>query len=257
MSHAPSDSRAVVVLGPGRSGTSSVAGILQILGVHMGDVAWQGTDRWNVHGYFEDRAFFDLNERILAAAGGSWREPPPREAVLEAGAAFRDEIRRAIEGRRGTWGWKDPRSVLTIELFLPYLPSPRIVVVLRSPVHVAASLARREPDLAGARGLRLTHTYLGRLLDFLEAHPELPTAYVAYEDVVARPTAEAERLAAFLGLEPSEEQRTALTEFVLSRGELEEGRARRELDLILHSRAWRLASALQRLKRRLPVLHRL
>src|SRR5271155_6002863 len=66
-------SRAVLVLGMHRSGTSAVARGLQMLGVYLGnDFLCAKPD--NPRGYWEDRNIYDINERLLAVLGLKWED---------------------------------------------------------------------------------------------------------------------------------------------------------------------------------------
>ena len=60
-------STVVLVAGTGRSGTSLVAGILQRLGVHMGDEfpePWRFGYQRDFFGTFEEKSFFDFNRSV-------------------------------------------------------------------------------------------------------------------------------------------------------------------------------------------------
>ena len=115
-----SENQNIIILGMHRSGTSLVAGILFRFGIFMGK-NFLGIHASNPFGHFEDQNVIDLNDQILAAAGGSWKDPPGSEAILNQADKFRKEIISLIAAMpSGTWGWKDPRLSITIELFLPY-----------------------------------------------------------------------------------------------------------------------------------------
>lgn len=271
--------KTVVVLGAHRNGTSSVAGILEILGVDMGDTSWLPGDGFNPRGYFEDGAIAHLNERLLDRAGGSWTDPP-EPGRLEDPGELGDDIRRLARRDAPLWGWKDPRTDFTVHLWLPHLVNPHCVVCLRNPVHAARSLVHLDVGFDLERALRLVSLHHRRILDFLETQPHLPRTVVAYEDLVANPVGEAERLARFLDLEPTEEQRRRIGEFVmrptdieaerrrvnerleraaqqeLPRVRAEVERLRSQLEQIEASRAWRLLVRLRLLKRRIPLLGR-
>ena len=66
-------SRAVLVLGMHRSGTSALARGLQMLGVYLGN-DFLSPQPDNPTGYWEDRNIFELNERLLAVFGLKWDE---------------------------------------------------------------------------------------------------------------------------------------------------------------------------------------
>lgn len=155
----PSRYRALLVIGSHRSGTSLCAGILRALGVHM------GADCGREH---QESAFFrEINVRALHSAGASWFRPAPlREALGRAPefTALADAVRRATEApaRAGyfgqesservprfadldcLWGWKDPRTTLTLPLWLKVLGVLKVIHIVRNGIDVADSLIERE-----------------------------------------------------------------------------------------------------------------
>jgi len=158
-----------VILGMHRSSTSLVAKGLAgeiDMGIDWANNPLQSDGRCR---YFEDFRFNRLNDAILAAAGGDWINVPPEEAILAQREAFAGPIRQLVEEAskgRELWGWKDPRTVLTIRLFLPYLVNPHYICCFRDPAEVGKSLERRG-DMEAAQGIQLAKTYNERLLRFL------------------------------------------------------------------------------------------
>lgn len=63
--------KAILVLGTGRSGTSALAGCLQILGGFCGCNLRSGTTE-NAKGYFEDKNIITLSNYLLQQAGTPW-----------------------------------------------------------------------------------------------------------------------------------------------------------------------------------------
>jgi hypothetical protein len=55
----------VIVVGPGRCGTSCVAGVLHRLGIYMGHRLLPA-DRTNPYGHWEDSDFVEVNEARLS-----------------------------------------------------------------------------------------------------------------------------------------------------------------------------------------------
>ena len=157
-----------VVLGMHRSATSLCAKGLHEAGVHMG-TDLLGAIPSNPFGHYENRAFVQLNDVILSAAGGSWDNPPPEKDIVKAGMTLRTRIRETIERESAgqeLWGWKDPRTTLTIKCYWDYLVNPHIFACFRHPVSVAKSLAKRD-GFSLAEGVRLAAEYNTRLLDFM------------------------------------------------------------------------------------------
>lgn len=158
-----------VVLGMHRSATSLMAKGLSMAGVHMGD-RLLGADPTNPYGHFEDLEFIEMNEQILESAGGSWNNPPPEENIAEVGVMLRDNIWELIEKRNNEhrlWGWKDPRTTLTIKAYLPMLTSPHFFTCFRGPREVAASLKKRD-GMQFEKGVQLAMEYNRRLFAFLD-----------------------------------------------------------------------------------------
>jgi len=157
-----------IVLGMHRSATSLIAKGLREEGVFMGNRILEPNEH-NKEGYWEDLDFLYLNKRILEAAGGSWDNPPTEEAILNVKNKFKVEILRKVQARKNSfkmWGWKDPRTILTIKLFLPYIQRPHFICCFRGAVDVANSLAK-VGDVSFEKGLELADIYNNRLLKFM------------------------------------------------------------------------------------------
>ncbi len=157
-----------IVLGMHRSATSLVARGLVEAGVHMGEkqLGFHSSNPW---GHYEDVDFISMSDRLLTAAGGSWDKPPLEDSILGLASEWGPRIKDFIEGkmREPLWGWKDPRTVLTIPLFLPYLVNPHFITCFRNPQDVAISLARRDRAMTRKKALALAKIYNDRLLRFL------------------------------------------------------------------------------------------
>jgi GT2 family glycosyltransferase len=135
----------IVVLGMHRSGTSSVGGLLALLG------AWPGAEELLLRGPDNPRGHFEHGElhmacvRRLEAAGGDWKSPP-RTNSTEATDAFRREVAEVLETLepRRPWFIKEPRLCLLVRELLPLLTRPLFIHVVRDPREVAVSLQRRD-----------------------------------------------------------------------------------------------------------------
>ena len=146
-----------VVLGCHRSASSLVAKALHEAGVHMGDDLLSGLPD-NPEGHFEDMDFLKMNVNILG--GDIWDNmDQPLNDVDTA------ELIRAKDCRP-LWGWKDPRTVLTIDKYYEHLHDPVIVALFRKPELVGKSLARRG-DMTEEEGAALAKAYNRKIIDFL------------------------------------------------------------------------------------------
>lgn len=159
-------SKCFIVLGMHRSATSLAAKGLHTSDIFIGQQLL-GPDHSNPYGHYEALDFTILNREILSAAGGSWDNPPSEDAILNQVDNFDSKITAIIEkNKRHHWGWKDPRTILTIKLFLPHIENPHFIACFRDPDEVAKSLNKRN-QMPIDQGLTLAKEYNRRLLDFL------------------------------------------------------------------------------------------
>src|ERR1700722_15434456 len=122
-----------------RSGTSALSGILQLLGFDLGaDLI--GPNEFNPSGYWENQQVVRLNERVLSHLGTSWSDVFMLPYRLDQA-----NLQNAFSGKRA-WALKDPRLSMLIDFWLPYLRERDVsfIHVVRHPVEVASSLARRD-----------------------------------------------------------------------------------------------------------------
>ena len=227
------DQKTVVVLGLARSGTSVTTGVLEALGVDMGPPSWP-TD-WNPKGNFEDESFGKLHKAILNAAepGKTYFDPPARERLLAQQEKFAKPIQTLIAEKsdgKPLWGWKHPDTIMMIDLYMPYHVNPRFVMVFRNPVGTAQSTVehtrRFQDKVEFDRALKLVHYYNGEMLRFIDAHPELPKLYVAFEDLVENPLREARRMADFISVELTEKKMRQVERLVIPREKIADEKTR-------------------------------
>jgi len=209
-------SKTVIILGMHRSGTSMVAGVLARLGVDMGQELLEKS--WsNPLGHFEDKDFVKLNKRILDAAGGSWNNPPSESAIQGQDPSFAEEIKNLIRAKKSNiWGWKDPRTCLTIELYLPYLTNPCFIVCHRN-YHAIAESLRRRNGMKIEKGIELAEIYEKRIESFFRAYPEFPRLDIRYEDVLVAPERELRKIIDFLKIQVNQEQHQEALQLILPR----------------------------------------
>ena len=178
----------IVVLGMHRSGTSSVTRVLNLLGASLGaeDDLMRAFD--NPSGHWESNELVAVNDRILAAAGGSWQFPPrlapgwersawAEELLPDLSATF-DRVYAATDP---PWVWKDPRTCLTMPLWRRVIADPVVVLVVRNPRPVARSLQRRN-GLRPGYGAALWEHYTRAAI---AGSVGLPAVVVRFEDLLA------------------------------------------------------------------------
>jgi hypothetical protein len=150
----------VCILGMHRSGTSCLAGSLEEAGLFLGDVVTRTPH--NLKGTRENRRIFTLHDGILGRSGGSWQHPPDQIDWTDADRAERDAIIRSYPAVPH-WGFKDPRTLLLLDLWRERLRRLSFVATFRHPGLVAASLSKREGGSMD-HWLALWARYNGRML---------------------------------------------------------------------------------------------
>lgn len=227
----PAPQGTVVVLGSPRSGTSLTAGVLQALGVDMGDI--RPPDSQNPKGYYEDRTFLALGKLIFQAAeeNASGFNLPDLTAILDQEAKFRDRICKAVVHRvnaaRGShWGWKTTHTNLTLPLFMPHLDNPKLVIVFRNPLNTAKSMIKFTTtkshlysplDIEGA--LKVVHEYYHGI-NYIIGSYDVPRRFIAYEELIHEPESEIRSLCDFLGIRVDRETLAKAMSMVASRSDL-------------------------------------
>ena len=251
----------VIIAGVPRSGTTLVSQCLRMAGLFLGI---------NVQKDLESLFFFPLNEKILKQANAGWDNPAPLKYLIENSDALRmtaqcletdllsPKIRRYLGLRRymryrsiekfdEPWGWKDPRNVLTLPIWLELFPRARVIYIVRNGIDVANSLTVRANERLGrstmehgarrrkgafrstlqragfkgsARCLRLERSfslweeYLSRADEIL-AGSNIHHIIIKFEDLLCQPEKHLSELVKFSGLdEPNETQMHAISSVV-------------------------------------------
>jgi len=185
-------SRAIVILGQGRSGTSITAGILHSLGVFVGDAPSR---------YYEDGAFYNVHKAMV----GDWRNPQ-----LDALPQHLDRYRALVAKRQeyDLWGLKDPRLCFTFPVLLPLLDDTdvRIIYTSRPIKDIARSLGTYPGVESRAEAKRIAERYKVALAQTKMIVPKAwPTMTLYYNALIRDPRKQVGRLARFVGVSVVEE----------------------------------------------------
>lgn len=197
----------VAVVGPPRSGTSAVAGLLHQMGVHMGDELLPA----NVHnpkGFYEDLDFVEFNARLLNGVEDPLVEPRWADPLR---SEFTHLVRRKAAAH-DLWGVKDPRLCMTVNDLARELKSVgcelRVVTTLRSVHHAVNSLKKLHGGMSVSQAAGIVGKYSyarsANMEKWVQADPQnLARQFqVLYDQLVAEPEAVAWALLRFLGKEP-------------------------------------------------------
>ena len=183
-----------------------MTGLLSRLGVTL-PASLMAANEYNPLGYGESQAFMRFHDRILDSAGSNWHDFGPFKNDWfnsTTSQAFAAELRDLIEMELGAARLmviKDPR----ISRFLPFWLEQlnelhiggRIIICLRNPLEVAASLSQRDGFSLGASLL----LWLRHMLDAEVTTRAWPRSMVQYEDLLADWRGVADRIAADLSLD--------------------------------------------------------
>lgn len=180
-----------------------IARVLNLLGVSLGDeVRLMGPKPDNLAGFWEHEAFVQINDEILARAGGSWHHPPQLEPGWESSPEFESLHHRARAlvadefAEVPLWGWKDPRNCLTAPFWRQVVGELRFVIVVRNPSDVATSLAARNGFSDEKASILWTDYVLSSLLNSADQR----RLFLFYDSLFEDIGGELQRLTEFVGI---------------------------------------------------------
>ena len=191
----------VCVIGMHRSGTSAVMRLLNLAGLDLGDdgsLELKGPD--NPTGYWELRALREINDELLARWNATWSDPPNPDwihasEIADLRARARETLSNLQSGT-GPWGWKDPRTSVTLPFWKELLPRQVYVLCVRNPLSVAASLKARD-GMPLEHALNLWSEYTGAALEYTQAEHRV---IVNYESMMTNWKSTLRRIVENLGL---------------------------------------------------------
>ena len=135
---------ALVVAGFHRSGTSSVAQILDSYGISLGEDLVKGNE-FNSFGHFESRLAVNFHDNVLKRVGADWST----ELDTPIAFTFQEEqwVRNYADQRdngSSVWGLKDPRMCRFMHQWKNLITNMKFIIVYRSPADACQSMNRRE-----------------------------------------------------------------------------------------------------------------
>lgn len=183
----------ILVVGMHRSGTSLLGSILQAIGVATPGELIAG-DANNPEGYFERRDVTDLQEQLLIDLGRWWPSAEgvftlPPDWLLHSGTQrVLDQLRSILAAeslrQERPWAIKDPRTSLLLPLWRRVCGELRIplrlLLAVRDPAEVAASLCRRDAEAAGMTPARAEQLWWRHYKAVLDHSVDLPLVTIDY-----------------------------------------------------------------------------
>jgi hypothetical protein len=183
--------RTVAVFGPGRGGTSLIAGCLRALGVCMGI---------NPHPYKHE-----------------W-SPIVRQAASKIDLTRTHQNIQRMNASYPCWGWKFPSDVFHIEEITALLRNPGFIIVTRDLTEIALSSVVRQdvPFEISLNEAAIVSQYIANRIRFWP----WPILLVPFAEALREPETLVEILCSFLQTSPGESERKQAASFVqpLTRG---------------------------------------
>ena len=148
----------IIIIGMHRSGTTLLTKLLEVCGVF-----WGGSkDEYN-----ESLCFQSINEKLFAITNATWDKPESVDSLFSDSRLAKSAeslIRSNLDNfffkeyfrdhwplrfsrftkEYAFWGWKDPRNVFTLPVWMDFFPDARVIHILRNGLDVSASLWLRE-----------------------------------------------------------------------------------------------------------------
>ena len=197
----------VIVLGMHRSGTSTVSGVLHLNNIIMGNYEnfWPRPLPQNPKGFYENYDFRLINDRILSFNGYDVKSYNPQIPQSELKDGHKNKMKKLItcnQDNYQNWGWKDPRTCLTIENWMEIFSEMdlekeiKIIFITRDAISVARSLTARN-QLPLNQGLELWFSYTKRALDFCSKN-NIATFYMSFENILEIPEENFKNMFSFL-----------------------------------------------------------
>jgi GT2 family glycosyltransferase len=182
----------LLVLGMHRSGTSTVARLLNMMGAYCApSTLIMPANSDNEKGFWERWDVFGLHEDILRDLGLAWDRLAEFDALqLQDTALFEkfkpqaEKILLDLDAQR-PWLLKDPRLNILLPLWENLLEVPICIYVHRNPIQVAQSIQKRE-GFSLQLGLALWEYYT---LQGLANSAKMPRILLSYHDLIHNPVA--------------------------------------------------------------------
>ncbi len=195
----PEERRILIVLGPGRSGTSTIAGSLAMTGMEVPGESIEGNET-NPSGFYEPRWVVDLHKELLQKSGVRDLDTSPRALdrtkELTASPDLRKRLRDWLGERLETQPRlvvKDPRAIWFYELWASTCGDlgiePGYVTMLRHPAEVAGSrdkyYQKADPKDGREKQILRIAGWVNVALVSEQVTQGSPRNFVRYSDLVA------------------------------------------------------------------------
>jgi hypothetical protein len=203
----------IIIIGCHRSGTSILTNFLKRNGIILGN---------DLVGHDESNFFLKINDTILINNKSSWSNPGNLISLIDSNPnkllrqlsntiipfkvrflfskfwSFRNILRFIVLKRK--WGWKDPRTTITLPIWMKLFPNAKIIHIYRHGFDVANSLYTREckrnkmdkyfsPNILNfSKAFELWKTYESQALKHTSNISHDRIIRIKYEDFASNPS---------------------------------------------------------------------
>jgi hypothetical protein len=184
-------SKALLILGMHRSGTSALTRVCNLLGARLGGNLMPPIPGNNEAGFWEQLEIADLHDRLVAEFGSCWddyRALPEGWQATPKADPYKLELLKILRrdfGDAGLWALKDPRICRLVPFWLSIVADmggePHFLLVIRNPLEVVASLKERD----GLHPSKSVLLWLRHMLDAERDTRGYPRAVVGYDALLA------------------------------------------------------------------------
>ena len=209
---------AYFILGMHRSGTSALAGVLDIMGLEFGNKLMPATEA-NPKGYFENLSINALNEKILFENNSNWADiyfkvdDIPQELFLQYIEEAKDIILEDFKYAE-SFVIKDPRIALLFPIWenacLKLGYKIKVILPQRNPLEVAKSLQKRDGfPLEKSLLLWSHHIFQAELLS-----RNYERLFTTFNDLIQRPLDFAHKLEEFTNFKLNSSDKKEIEDFI-------------------------------------------
>lgn len=187
----------ILIMGMPRSGTSMMVQILEMLGVDVNKPDPNPFDP-EMLGYGDHH---EIRSIVLVSLEGIEKTKVRQEAIN----LVREKVYRSFPSPGKVWGFKINSANKHLDIWLDALPNAKIVYIYRE----SMSRHYRSPEW-----LNLQREYKDRLYRQLEKYPNTQILEVHYDDIVAKPKINFQKIADFCGVPLTQKIKDYSVDFV-------------------------------------------
>jgi len=129
----------------------------------------------DINSSFKNNNIIELNNEILNDIKLSTSLLSNSQQLLNISQYIKDtikikvsvEINKAIENNINYWGWDDPRTILSLPLFLEHIPNPNFIVLFNNNEEIAKYIISENPNILYENALKMAKNYNLRIIEFL------------------------------------------------------------------------------------------